>query len=311
MPESVTPEQIFSILSDKDSVGLLKEAYVRKLNSSKYVGKLSKKQIYTKLKRLATAGLIEKRENSYYRATTLGSLIYNGHVKTIEDAIANYWQLKAIDMLKSREDFPAAHKESVINDIVSGSNLKNLMNSTHLSGFSIVKDWNRLVVEVIRMLEDANKEIYFASRYHDPHVSKKMFEKVEKGVMLHFIDGNTRQISVESRLNAILRTPPDEKTYRMVSRIIRSHCFDLKYLEPTTVVNGEKSTIIPTFNSFLVIDGNQVLYENVNYANPEEFTVAFAAYDDPYLAEQFINYFTLLSKQSVPSKLLQDARVRA
>lgn len=310
MPQEVTTEQIFTVLSDNTSVNLMKTAYAGRLTSSNYVGKLSKKQFYTKLKRLCNAGLVEKREDAYYRTTTLGSLVYNGHVKTLEDALTNFWQLKAIDILKTREDFPADRKESIIDEIVKGSNLKNFINSTHLTGFAIIKDFNRLVIEVIRMLEDANKEVYFASRYHDPHVSKKMFDKVDKGVTVHFLDGNPQQISVESRLNAILRTPPTEEIYKTVNRLIRSHCFELKSLEPTTIVSNGNNTVIPKFNSFLVIDGNQVLYENINYGNPEEFTVAIARYDDTYLAEQFINYWKLLSKDAVVPKLLETARAR-
>jgi len=163
------------------------------------------------------------------------------------------------------------------------------------------------------MLEDAKKEVYFASRYHDPHVSKKMFDKVEKGVTVHFLDGNPQQISVESRLNAILRTPPNEETYKTVNRLIRSHCFELKSLEPATIVSNGNNSTIHKFNSFLVIDGNQVLYENINYGNPEEFTeftVAIARYDDTYLAEQFISYWKLLSKDAVVPKLLETARAR-
>ena len=310
MPQEVTTEQIFTVLSDNTSVNLMKTAYAGRLTSSNYVGKLSKKQFYTKLKRLCNTGLVEKREDAYYRTTTLGSLVYNGHVKTLEDALTNFWQLKAIDILKTREDFPADRKESIIDEIVKGSNLKNFINSTHLTGFAIIKDFNRLVIEVIRMLEDAKKEVYFASRYHDPHVSKKMFDKVEKGVSVHFLDGNPQQISVESRLNAILRTPPNEETYKTVNRLIRSHCFELKSLEPTTIESNGNNTVIPKFNSFLVIDGNQVLYENINYGNPEEFTVAIARYDDTYLAEQFINYWKLLSKDAVVPKLLETARAR-
>jgi len=288
----------------------MKTAYAGRLTSSNYVGKLSKKQFYTKLKRLCNTGLVEKREDAYYRTTTLGSLVYNGHVKTLEDALTNFWQLKAIDILKTREDFPADRKESIIDEIVKGSNLKNFINSTHLTGFAIIKDFNRLVIEVIRMLEDAKKEVYFASRYHDPHVSKKMFDKVEKGVTVHFLDGNPQQISVESRLNAILRTPPNEETYKTVNRLIRSHCFELKSLEPATIVSNGNNSTIHKFNSFLVIDGNQVLYENINYGNPEEFTVAIARYDDTYLAEQFISYWKLLSKDAVVPKLLETARAR-
>jgi len=288
----------------------MKTAYAGRLTSSNYVGKLSKKQFYTKLKRLCNTGLVEKREDAYYRTTTLGSLVYNGHVKTLEDALTNFWQLKAIDILKTREDFPADRKESIIDEIVKGSNLKNFINSTHLTGFAIIKDFNRLVIEVIRMLEDAKKEVYFASRYHDPHVSKKMFDKIEKGVTVHFLDGNPQQISVESRLNAILRTPPNEETYKTVNRLIRSHYFELKSLEPTTIVSNGSNSVIHKFNSFLVIDGNQVLYENINYGNPEEFTVAIARYDDTYLAEQFISYWKLLSKDAVVPQLLETARAR-
>ena len=310
MQQQWTADQVFAVLSDRPSLDILKVACQGRICFSNYAGKLSKKQFYTKLKRLCNAGLVEKREDSYYRTTTLGSLVYNGHVKTLEEALTNFWQLKVMDILKTREDFPADRKESIIDAILKGSNLKNFINSTHLTGFAIIKDFNHLIIEVIRMLEDAKKEIYFASRYHDPHVSKKMFEKVESGVIVHFLDGNPQQISVESRLNAILRTPPNDEIFRTVNRLIRSHCFELKSLEPTTLVSNGENNMIPKFNSFLVTDGNQVIYENINYGNTEQFTVAIARYDDTYLAEQFINYWKLLSKDATVPKLLQDVRAR-
>src|SRR5918996_2779324 len=115
-PETVevTSEEIFSILSDRISTNILKSTYSGLRASSKnYVGKISKKQFYVRLKRLREAGLIEKRD-TFYRTTTLGSLIYNAHVKTLEEALANFWQLKAIDVLKTRNDFPSFQKEIVI-----------------------------------------------------------------------------------------------------------------------------------------------------------------------------------------------------
>jgi predicted transcriptional regulator len=309
MQENVTTKQIFTVLSDNTSLNLMKTAYTGRLTSTNYVGKLSKKQFYTKLKRLCSCGLVEKRKDAGYRTTTFGSLIYNNHVKTLDEAIRNFWQLKAIDMLKTRDDFPAERKESIIDEIIRGSDLRNIINSTHLTGFAIIKDFNRLIMEVIRMLEDAKKEIYFASRYHDPHVSKKMFEKVEKGVAVHFLDGNPKQISIESRLNAILRTPPNQETFRRVDKLIRSQNFELKTLEPTTVLSNSNGGV-PKFNSFLVIDGIQVIYENINYGKPEDFTVAIARYDDAYLAEQFIKYWNLLSKEAITPKLVENATTR-
>src|ERR687885_1791528 len=130
---NVTSEEIFSILSDRISSNILKSAYSGLRASSKnYIGKISKKQFYVRLKRLREAGLIEKRDN-FYRTTTLGSLIYNGHIKTIENALTNFWQLKAIDVLKTRNDFPSNQKQTVIDEIIRGSNLKDIINLTHLS----------------------------------------------------------------------------------------------------------------------------------------------------------------------------------
>jgi DNA-binding HxlR family transcriptional regulator len=75
-----------AILSDKSTVNFLRTAYEGSLRLSSYVGRLSKKQFYAKLKNLCNAGLVEKREDAYYRATTLGALVYKGHVRTLEDA---------------------------------------------------------------------------------------------------------------------------------------------------------------------------------------------------------------------------------
>jgi DNA-binding transcriptional ArsR family regulator len=295
LPETVTSEDIFSILSDRISSKILKSAYCGlRASSTNYIGKISKKQFYVRLKRLREAGLIEKRD-SFYRTTTLGSLIYNGHIKTLDEALANFWQLKAIDLLKTRKDFPSHQKDLVINEIIRGSNLKDIVNSTHLSGFTVLKDFSRLILEVIKLLENAQREIYFATRYHDPHVSSKTFEKFAKGATLHILDGNPEPISVENRLNAILRTPPNRETYELVNHMIKSSRFDLR-----------KRADLPA--SFLVVDGTQVLYETINYFNPEQFTVALAYYDDAYLAEQFIHYFKLLSKDAVAPKLLQQVR---
>src|SRR6187200_207987 len=295
MPETVTSEEIFSILSDRISSNILKSAYSGlRASSTNYIGNVSKKQFYVRLKRLREAGLIEKRE-AFYRTTTLGSLIYNGHIKTLEDALLNFWQLKAIDLLKARKDFPLHQKETVVDEIIRGSNLKDIVNSTHLSGFAVIKDFNRLIIETMKLMENAQKEVYFASRYHDPHVASKTFEKFTKGVTLHILDGNPEPISVENRLNAILRTPPNRETFELINNMIKSSRFDLK-----------KATTLPA--SFLVVDGIQVIYETINYANPEQFTVALAHYDDSYLGQQFIKYFELLSKDSLAPKLLQRVR---
>jgi predicted transcriptional regulator len=294
MSEGVTIEQVFSLLADRHSSNILKMAYSGfKASSTSYTGNLSKKQFYVRLKRLRDSGLVEKRD-AFYRTTTLGSLIYNSHVKTMDNILTNYWNLKAIDVLKAREDFPSHQKETVIKEILGSSNLKAIVNSTHLSGFAIIKDFNGLINEAIKVLDNAHEEIYFASRYHDPHVASKIVEKFSQGVKIHMLDGNPEQITLENRLNAILRTPPNKETFDRVNEMIRSSRFDLMRKE------------VPI--SFLVIDGTQVVYETVNYQSPEEFTVAISSYDDVYMAQRFTTYFNLLSKDAHMPRLLASVR---
>jgi predicted transcriptional regulator len=296
MPEPATMEQVFSILADRHSVNILKMAYSGfKASGTSYADNLSKKQFYVRLKRLRDAGFIEKR-NSTYRTTTFGSLLYNGHVKTLDEILPNYWNLKAVDLLKSRHDFPLQQKEKVIDEIIKSTSLRNIVNGTHLSGFSVIKDYNRLVMEVIKLMESAQHEVYLASRYHDPHFAKMLFKKVADGVTVHLFDGNPDQISVENRLNAVLRTPPDRETFEMVNKIVKSGKLDLKKGSVTA--------------SFMIVDGTTVCYETTNYTNPEQFTLAISHYDDPYLANRFISYYEIMTKDATPSQLLASVRER-
>ena len=294
--EVPTPFQILTILSDPNSVKILKMAYSGlKVSSSGFGGNLSRRQYYTRLKRLSALGLIKKQGRYIYKTTSLGSLIYNSQIRSLEKMLDSYWQLRAVDLLKERAEFPTFQKDKMIRELLSTSQLKDITNSTYLSGFTIAKDFDSLIIEVMRILDNASKEIYFASRYHDTHVANLTFKKFSNGVALHILDGTPSQITVENRINAILRTPPNPETYRNIQSMIRSPKFELFRLESLS-------------NSFLVVDGTQVVYEIVSYENPHEFTVALANYDDPYLAERYIKYFNLLAKDAEIPRLIQTAR---
>jgi predicted transcriptional regulator len=289
-------EQVFATLADRHSLNIVKMAYFGlKGSSMSYKGNIiSKKQFYARLKRLREIGVIEKR-NSVYRTTTFGSLIYNGQIKALEDIIANYWNLKAVDVLKSRQDFPLNEKEKLIEEMIHNSSLKSIVNGTHLSGFSVIKDYNKLILEVTKLLESAEKEVYLATRYHDPHFSKLMFHKVaNEGLMMHMLDGLPDQISVENRLNAILRVPPNRETFEMVNKIIKSQRFELRKAKLSA--------------SFMVVDGTTVCYETTDYLNPEQFTLAISQYDDPYLAQRFISYYRTLVKDAKVPQLVESIR---
>jgi len=293
----VLSEDIFTVLGDKQSVEILTASYAGLRSTSSGIGNQTKKQYYVRLKRLVDLGLIEKHQSTY-KLTSFGSIVYENHLKTMDKIVPNYWHIKSIDVLRKREDFPPEQQEKIVNEYVETSGLKDVINTTQLSSFSVVKKFDDLIVEVLKVMDNAEKEIYFATRYYDPHVSSKVFEKFSKGVTIHILDGNPEQISVESRLAAIIRTPPNRETAEMVKKITKSTRFDLKRLPELPL-------------SFMVVDGIQVVYDTVNFINPEQFTIAISKYDDNYMAQRFIEYFKLLSKDATTPKLLEEMRIRS
>jgi hypothetical protein len=287
----IIAEDVFAILGDSQSVEILDAASIGLQSSSNGIGNQTKKQYYVRLKRLVDIGLIEKRQ-SIYKLTSFGSIVYENHLKTMNKIMPNYWQIKSFDILKSRNDFPFEQKEKIINEYVETTGLKGVINTTQLSSFSVANRFDDLIVEVLKVLDNAEKEVYFSTRYHDPHISTKVFEKIGKGVTIHILDGNPEQITVESRLTAIIRTPPNRETAELVKKIVKSPRFDLTRLPD-----------LP--QSFMVVDGIQVVYDTVNFINPEQFTIAISKYDDAYMAQQFIEYFKLLSKDATTPKILE------
>jgi hypothetical protein len=213
----------------------------------------------------------------------------------MENVIPNYWQIKSIDVLRTKNDFPLAQKENLMNEYITKLNLSRVINPTQLSSFNVVKRFENLIPDVMKVLDNAEKEVYFATRYHDPHVSNLVFQKFGKGVAIHILDGNPEQISVENRLAAIIRTPPNREIADLVKKVLKSPRFDLKRLPDLPL-------------SFIVVDGIQVVYETINFINPEQFTVAVSTYDDPYLAEKFIDYYKLLSKDATTPEILVQHR---
>lgn len=289
---TVNVEDIFLILADKASVLILNAAHAGLSSSSRGIPDLSKKQFYVRLKKLVEIGLVEKTRKFIYKLTTFGLLIYKNHLETMDMIIPAYWQIKGIDALRNTNDFPLQQKENVVEKFLSTTTLHNHVSATQLTSFSVVRNFNHLIPEVLKVLNNAEKEVYIATKYHDPHISNLVFRKLGKRVAIHILDGNPEQISVEKRLAAIIRTPPNRETAELIKKFVRSPRFDLMRLPDLPI-------------SFMVVDGIQVIYETINFTSSEQFNVAISKYDDGYLAEQFIEYFKALSKNASISNPLQ------
>jgi predicted transcriptional regulator len=88
--------------------------------------KLTRKEYYTRISRLAKAGLV-KREKGKYLITAFGRVIYSAYLDLetrIESAIKDYWKLKAIDLmnLSSTEG-----NESIISTLIDNQEIKDVL----------------------------------------------------------------------------------------------------------------------------------------------------------------------------------------
>src|ERR671919_1523525 len=127
-PKSIpTIFQIFEVLSDPLMAKMLKIAYSGvKGDFSNVVGNLTKRQYGTRIKRLRELGLVERQDDSMYRTTSLGALVYNSNFRTLEKILDGFWHLHAIDVLKGRSDLPGTEKDIMIKQLLEVTELNQV-----------------------------------------------------------------------------------------------------------------------------------------------------------------------------------------
>src|SRR5207245_8324411 len=82
----------------------------------------SRKQYYSRVSAITEAGLVT-RKNKKYCLTSLGKIVYGSQITT-QNALNNYWKLRAID---SFDDVSEREKEQVIENLIGDENLRELL----------------------------------------------------------------------------------------------------------------------------------------------------------------------------------------
>src|SRR6266487_765703 len=126
-------------ISDKKASNIFKSIASAGSNTDILISqlKLTRKQYYSRMSRLIQAGLV-KRQKGRYLLTAFGKVIYGAQMNLetkIENALDNYWKLKAIDSLEmpSREEIKSVlmKEESELSEEVtkkSGDTLLTVQN---------------------------------------------------------------------------------------------------------------------------------------------------------------------------------------
>ena len=87
--------------------------------------KMTRKQYYSRMSRLMKAGLV-KRKNGKHNLTAFGRVIYDTQI-TIENAINNYWKLKAIDSLEMSDDLPVEERKELIDNLIENNGIREIL----------------------------------------------------------------------------------------------------------------------------------------------------------------------------------------
>jgi predicted transcriptional regulator len=90
--------------------------------------KITRKQYYSRLFKLVQCGLIKRKDNKYF-LTTLGRVMYEAQA-TIENALKNYWKIKAIDSLGMADGIPAEEQKKLIEALIQDQEIKSILTKT-------------------------------------------------------------------------------------------------------------------------------------------------------------------------------------
>lgn len=125
---SISKVAVLQAISDKRASNILKNIASSDSNSDILITqlKLTRKQYYSSMSSLIKADLV-KRQKGRYLLTAFGKLIYSAQLDLetkIENALNNYWKLKAVDSLEmpSREE-----RDKVISILIENDEIKAIL----------------------------------------------------------------------------------------------------------------------------------------------------------------------------------------
>ncbi len=74
---------------------------------------------------MTRTGLVRKK-NGKYILTTFGKIVYESQL-TVENALNNYWKLKAIDSLETSNELPKEEQQKLIETLLDNQEIKEIL----------------------------------------------------------------------------------------------------------------------------------------------------------------------------------------
>jgi hypothetical protein len=113
MTTGISQTNIMSTISDEHSLNLFRTIALAKNDNgvalTSKTKELTRKQYYSRMSRMIKVGLV-KRKNGKYSLTSLGKVVHESG-RIIEEALKEYWKLRAIDSIQTFDRTVLPHEE--------------------------------------------------------------------------------------------------------------------------------------------------------------------------------------------------------
>jgi hypothetical protein len=125
--ESLIAANVFKTISDPMSMELFKSISEAGSNSSDLRSKtgLSRRQYYSRISNFTRNGMLAKKNKRNYR-TTFGLLVYHMLMK-IENALSDYYKLKAIDSIELYHAIPKEEHKKIIDTLITDPEIREVL----------------------------------------------------------------------------------------------------------------------------------------------------------------------------------------
>jgi Mn-dependent DtxR family transcriptional regulator len=127
MTKSQNTAAVLKTIADDKSLELFSIVALEKIDSRNLKSKMrvTRTQYYSRLSRMTKAGLV-RRKNGKYILTTFGKIVYESKV-TVENALNNYWKLKAIDSLETSNEVPKEEQQKLIETLLDNEEIRGIL----------------------------------------------------------------------------------------------------------------------------------------------------------------------------------------
>ena len=249
--------KLLSVLSKKDNLSIFifaKDGLKAESSTMQNLG-LSRKVYYTGLRQLIDAGLISKSEGAY-SYTTLGGIIYQGHIVRLIEEMKNKQQMMMIDTLKNSKEFS---EEDITNFVDRITHSRNGMNAEALPKIEIAWTYQDMVSAIVERVQLCKNEILLASRSFNEIIINNILRKANSGI-------NVKVISDSSLIEQYIKAEGGGLSLNDKNSSER-----IKVVSNPWYPGKVKRRVARIPFSIIVLDGKEVGVEVVDWNEPKKF----------------------------------------